>query len=130
MSAQDVETIRGAYAAFNRGDVEAVLGVMDAGVAWTEPGGGKAPAGTFNGPQSVGQEVFAAVSNNFDEFSAEPDEFKDQEDTVVVTGRFKGRAKSGAQLDASFEHVYTMQNGKVARFENKVDREAWAAGWS
>ncbi len=130
MSEQDVQTIREAYAAFNRGDIEAVLAVMDPAVEWKEPGGGNAPAGTFNGPQSVGQQVFAAVPENFDEFGATPEEFKDQGDTIVVAGRFTGKAKSGARLDAGFEHVYEMRNGKVARLENKVDREAWATGWS
>jgi hypothetical protein len=48
----------------------------------------------------------------------------------VVTGRFKGRAKSGAELDTAFEHVYLMKDGKVARMENKVDQDAWTAAWS
>lgn len=130
MSQQDIETIRGAYDAFNSGDIEGVLGIMDANVAWTEPGGGSAPQGTFTGPQSVAQDVFATVPENFDEFAARAEEFKDQGDTVVVSGRFRGKAKSGAVLDASFEHVYEMKGGKVARFENRVDPGAWAAAWS
>lgn len=101
---------------------------MDTDVEWKEPGGGNAPAGTFTGPQSVAQDVFATVPQNFDEFSATAHDFKDQGNMVVVTGRFHGKAKSGADLDASFEHVYEMKGGKVARFENKVDSEAWAAG--
>jgi ketosteroid isomerase-like protein len=54
----------------------------------------------------------------------------DQGDRVVVTGRFRGRAKSGAELDASFEHVYEMKDGRIARLENKVDQEAWTTAWS
>jgi len=34
------------------------------------------------------------------------------------------------ELDAPFEHLNQMKDGKVARFENKVDADAWAAGWS
>jgi hypothetical protein len=33
-------------------------------------------------------------------------------------------------LDAPFEHRNTMRDGKVVRFENKVDQGAWAAAWS
>ena len=70
------------------------------------------------------------MPENFDEFSAEPEDFRDEGDSVVVTGRFKGKAKSGAELDASFEHGFEFRDGKVTRFENKPDAEAWASAWS
>src|SRR5262245_22191714 len=130
MSEEDVETVRGGYDAFNSGNPEGVLERLDAEVVWIEPGGGNAPSGTFNGPQSVGDEVFPPVGQYFDEFTAEPENYDDQGDTIVVTGRFKGKAKSGAELDGAFEHVYEMKDGKIARLENKVDQEAWTAGWS
>jgi uncharacterized protein len=130
MSEQDVETVRGGYEAFNSGDIQGVLDRLDPDVEWIEPGDGNAPSGTFHGPQSVGDDVFSAVPQYFDEFRADPDNFDDQGDRVVVTGRFKGKAKSGADLDASFEHVYDMKEGKIARLENKVDQDAWTAAWS
>ena len=70
------------------------------------------------------------MPENFDEFSVDIDEVEDQGDTVVVKGRFTGKNKSGAVLDAPFEHRNTMRDGKVVRFENKVDHDAWAAAWS
>jgi ketosteroid isomerase-like protein len=130
MSEQDVETIRGGYEDFNSGNPQGVLERLDPDVEWIEPGGGNAPSGTFRGPESVGSDVFSVVPQYFDEFAAEPETYDDQGDRVVVTGRFKGRAKSGAELDASFEHVYDMKDGKIARLENKVDQEAWTAAWS
>ena len=130
MSEQDVETLRGGYEAFNAGDPQGVLDRLAAECEWVEPGGGNAPKGTFTSPQSVGDDVFSAVPQYFDEIRAEPENYDDQGDTIVVTGRFKGKAKSGADLDASFEHVYTMEGGKIKRLENNVDQEAWAAAWS
>src|SRR5436190_20991680 len=109
MSEQDVETIRGGYDAFNSGNPGGVLERLAAEIEWVEPGGGNAPAGTFTDPQSVSEEVLAPVPQYFDEFSAEPENFDDQGDTIVVTGRFKGHAKSGADLDTPFEHVYEMK---------------------
>jgi ketosteroid isomerase-like protein len=44
--------------------------------------------------------------------------------------RFKATNKSGAELDTQAEHTWEIRDGKIARFENKVDREAWAKGWS
>jgi uncharacterized protein len=130
MSEQDVETIRGAYQSFNSGDIDGVLANLDEDVEWVEPGGGNSPSGTFRGPQSVGQDVFAAVPQNFHEFRADPENFDDRGEEIVVTGRFKGKNKSGAELDASFEHVNEVRDGKLVRFENKVDQDAWAQGWS
>lgn len=130
MSEQDVAALRNAYDAFNNGDIDAVIALQDENVEWTEPGGGNAPSGTFKGPDAVRDEVLGSVPQNFDEFRAEAEDFKDEGDRVVVTGRFTGKNKSGAELNASFTHTYEMENGKIVRFNNEVDREAWAAGWS
>jgi uncharacterized protein len=129
MSDQDVQTVKSAYENFNSGNIPAVLESYDDNIEWTEPGGGNAPAGTFRGRDEVAQKVFSTVPENFDEFSADAQEFDDQGDKVVVKGRFKGKNKSGAELDSAFEHTNEMKDGKVARFESKVD-EGWAAGWS
>ena len=130
MSEENVELVRGAYEDFNSGNIPGVLGRLDAEVEWIEPGGGNAPSGTFRGPDSVGQDVFSAVAEHFDEFSAQAEELRDEGDSVIVTGTFKGKAKSGAEMDASFEHRYDVRDGKIVRLENNVDREAWAQGWS
>jgi uncharacterized protein len=130
MAEQDVNTIRGAYEAFDRGDVPAVLGILDAGVEWHEPGGGNSPSGTFNGPDAVASEIFGSIQANFAEYAAEPTDFSDEGDRVVVRGHFTGKNKGGAELDTGFEHVFEMSDGKVVRFENKPDdADAWAAGW-
>jgi ketosteroid isomerase-like protein len=131
MSEQDVQTIGGAYEAFNSGNPQGVLERLAAEIEWVEPGGGNAPSGTFRTPQSVGDDVFSAIPEYFEEFTAQPENFDDQGDRIVVTGRFKGKAKSGAELDAPFEHVYEMKDGEIARLENNVqDQDAWAAAWS
>jgi uncharacterized protein len=130
MSEQDVETVRGAYDAFNSGNIDGVLGRLDENVEWVEPGGGNAPSGTYNGPDAVGSEVFQEIQKYFEEFVCTPEDFQDQGDQIVVTGRFKGKSKSGAELDATFEHDFAMKNGMITRLENKPDQEAWAAAWS
>ena len=40
-------------------------------------GGGRAPQGTFTGPQSVAGDVFSTVPENFEDFRAEVDEWID-----------------------------------------------------
>jgi uncharacterized protein len=130
MSQENVDLVRAAYDDFNSGNVEGVIARLDAEVEWIEPGGGNAPSGTFRGPDSVANEVFAKLPENFDEFSCTVEEARDEGDTVVVTARFKGKNKGGAELDTQAEHVWEVRGGKLARFENKVDQEAWARAWS
>ena len=60
----------------------------------------------------------------------EAEDARDEGDIVVVTARFKGRSQSGAELDTTAEHVWEVRDGKITRFENKVDQEAWSKGWS
>ena len=129
MSQQDVETMRGAYEAFNRGDIPAVLGAFDEQIEWSEPGGGAAPRGTYRGTDRVGGEVFASVPAHFAEFRAEPERFIDAGEHLVVIGCFRGRSKGGQALDAPFAHVWAMRNGKAARFANHVEAGPWAAAW-
>jgi uncharacterized protein len=130
MSQQDVQLVRSAYDAFNRQDIPAVLATYSESIEWTESGGGRAPAGTFRGPQAVAKEVFGLVPVNFKEFRADPELFIDAGQHVVVVGRFRGKANSGATLDAPFVHVQRLQNGKITRFENYVDASLWAEAWA
>ena len=129
MSQQDVQTIREGYEAFNRNDIPDVLGRFDPQIEFSEPGGGRAPKGTFHGPQAVVDKVFSTVPDNFEAFRADAEQFIDAGEHVVVVGRFRGRAKTGVTLDAPFVHVWTMRNGKAARFYNHVEASAWAKAW-
>jgi ketosteroid isomerase-like protein len=130
MSQENVDLVRGGYDDFNSGNVQGVIARLHPEIEWNEPGGGNAPSGTFRGPDSVANEVFATVPENFDEFTCTVEEADDQGDTVVVIARFKGKSKSGAELDAKAEHVWEVRDGQLVRHHNKVDEAAWAKGWS
>lgn len=129
MAQQDVDTMRQAYAAFNRGDIPGVLAAFDQDIEWHEPGGGQSPRGTYHGSQSVADDVFATVPTTFETFQVVPDQFIDAGEHVVVVGRFRGRSKAGQDLDAPFAHVWTMRNGKAVHFSNHPEATSWARGW-
>ena len=129
MSRQDIETMQSAYDAFNRGDIPAVMEVMHPEVQWTEPGGGRSPAGTFSGPESVANDVFAAIPEHFEQFRANPQDWIDAGDRLAVAGHFHGSSKSGGVVDVPFVHLWTMRDGKAASFDNLVDQEPWTQAW-
>jgi uncharacterized protein len=121
--------MRQAYEAFNRGDIPAVMQVMQPEIRWKEPGGGRAPGGTFNGPDSVANDVFATIPDNFEQFRADAEEWIDAADRLAVVGHFHGSSKSGAAVDVPFVHLWTMRDGKADSFENVVDEERWTQAW-
>lgn len=129
MSQQDVSTMRTAYEAFNRADIPAVLTAMDPAIEWHEPGGGRAPGGTFHGSQNVANDVFSTIPPNFEQFQAQADHFIDAADRLVVTGHFRGKSKAGQEMDVPFAHVWTMRGGKATSFHNYVDAATWTKAW-
>jgi uncharacterized protein len=130
MSQENVDLVRGGYDDFNSGNIDGVIARFHEEVEWIEPGGGNSPSGTFRGPESVRNDVFGTVPENFDEFTVTVEEARDEGDTVVVKSHFTGKNKSGAELDAHAEQVWEVRDGKIVRTENKPDQEAWAQGWS
>lgn len=77
----------------------------------------------------MAKDVFASVAENFEEFRAEPEQFIDAGDRVVVVGSFRGRAKGGRTLDAPYAHIWALRGGKAVRFRNHVEAATWAAAW-
>jgi uncharacterized protein len=130
MSQENVDLVRGGYDDFNSGNIDGVIGRLDADVEWIEPGGGNSPSGTFRGPASVANDVFAKVLENFDEFTVTVEEARDEGDTVVIRSRFRGRNKNGSEFDAQAEQIWEVRDGKIVRLDNKPDQEAWARAWS
>ena len=130
MSQQNVQTMRRAYEAFNRQDIPAVLEAFAPDIEWVEPGGGRAPAGTFRGAESVAADVFGLIPQHFAKFGADAAQFIDAgDDDVIVVGRMTGTAKSGGTLDAPFVHVWRMRDGRAAGFRHYVEAAPWAAAW-
>jgi len=114
VSSTDVQTIRSAYEAFARQDIEAVLSALDPEIEWVDsardappPAGG----GTRHGAQTVAAEVFPALAEHWTRFEVQPDRYLDAGDHVVVLGRFSGDADGGGSLDAPFVHVWRMSGG-------------------
>jgi hypothetical protein len=49
----------------------------------------------------------------------------------VISAHFRGKNKSGAELDTKAEHDWQVRDGRIARMENSVaDQDASAKGWT
>ena len=119
-----VKVVSGAYEAFGRGDVPAVVGAMDPGIHWHEAEGNPyRPSGeAWVGPEAVVDNLFMRLAEEWDGFAVHPVSFHDAGDVVVVELRYSGTYKAtGKSIDAQVCHVWTVKNGKLTRFQQYLD---------
>ena len=118
---QITEIIRGVYAAFATGDIPTVLGALAPSAIWIEAEGGPY-GGTFVGPNAVLENVFMKIGGEWDGYTAVPDEFIANDNTVVALGNYSGKYKAtGKSFTAPFVHVWKFQDGKVISFRQHTD---------
>jgi ketosteroid isomerase-like protein len=122
MAKRDIKTLEQAYTAFGKGDVDGVLSAMDSRISWNEPSTLPWGAGRTSGPKAVATKVFAEALKLFPDLKVKPDSFESAGDTVLVRGTFTGTGKGG-KFKAPFAHVWTMRDGKAARFEEFTDTD-------
>ena len=121
----NLDTVHDLYAAFGRGDLATVLGLMDEQIEWNEPE--TVPYGSHVGPQAVAEKVLAQVIADMPDFSATPEQFVDGGgDTIMTVGTYRGTsAKTGRKLDTPFAHVFQFRSGKIASFRTISDTHLW-----
>ena len=121
MSDQNLDLTRAIYAAFAKGDIPYVLGMLTPDGEWTEAKGFPY-TGTYVGPQAVLDGVFMRLGSEWERFTAVPEEFLPSGDTVVVIGTYAGTYKAtGKSFEAAFVHVWRFRDGKVYKFNQHVD---------
>ena len=114
--------VRRFYQALARGDVPAVMSLLDENIAWTEAEGFPYYSGTWHGPQAVLENLLKPLARDWQDFSAKAHEFIAQGDRIVSLGTYSGRfKKTGRSLSAPFAHVWTVRDGKLTRFDMHTD---------
>lgn len=119
-----VKIISDAYEAFGRGDVAAVLGAMDPGVHWHEAENNPyRPSGeAWVGPETIVNELFLKLAEDWDGFAIHPASIHDAGDVVVMEGRYSGtHKKTGNTLDTQVCHIWTLEDGKITKFQQYLD---------
>jgi ketosteroid isomerase-like protein len=114
MSQENVETLRGAYGAFNRGDWDAATGFADPDFELKTAARAVNP-GTYRG-RDAARRFFEDLFEPFDEVVIEPEEFFERDDQVAVFLRVRMRpSDSSAFVENRIGHLWTMREGKVTR---------------
>jgi ketosteroid isomerase-like protein len=114
------EVMRGAYEAFSRGELDAVVDLLHPEVEWVPPTDSVEPH-PLRGRDAVRDYL---APNIFEEQSAEPLELIEEGDRVLVVARVRARARgSGIEIDQVVYHLFTIENGLAVRFSAHIDRE-------
>jgi ketosteroid isomerase-like protein len=116
MSQENIEAVKGALEAMNRGDVEAVLQALDPEIEWhmalQELVGGV--AGVYHGHRGV-REYFRDMDEAFAEVELDYTEFRDLGDRVLATGSFRTRGRySGAVIESPVAALIDVDDDSIA----------------
>ena len=116
----DTDVVRGAYAAFARGDIAGILDALDENVEWSAPAT-LPQGGTFSGKAGV-MKFFESVGAAWESLRVEPEAVGDLGNHLVV-GVIQGSGLLRGAGPASYGavHVFTVSNGKIARFREYTD---------
>jgi hypothetical protein len=116
-----LDTVRGMYSAFARGDVSSVLAALAPEIVWIEAEGFPS-AGTYTTADAVLHKVFMRLAAEWDGFGAVPQEYVCQGQTVVAIGDYSGTCKAtGKAFKAPFAHVWKLREGAVVGFQQFTD---------
>jgi len=120
MSQSSEERIGGLYAAFGRGDVPAVLSMIDEDIEWHTPEN-LPHGGDFRGREAVGR-FFQGLGESWENLEVELDAMISGGDRVVALVRAHGRlTATGEESGYSSAHAWTITDGVPVRFDEYVN---------
>jgi ketosteroid isomerase-like protein len=130
---ENVRTVRQLYACvFGQGDIPGVLRLLTDDVEWWLAGPPEILpwAGTRRGHEQVGR-LLVAFPETLEIQAFEPRTFIAQGETVVVLGRELARVKpTGRLCETEWVMVFTLRDGKIARFRQYHHTAAWVAAYA
>ena len=119
---QNLDVVRSVYAAFGRGDLEAILASLDPEIVWRTPGAPDLPTGGVRQGIPAVREFFGLLMNTFDIAEFQPRDFLAAGDKVVVLGTSReGPKGSGRLVDFRWVHVFTFRNSRIVALEEPAD---------
>jgi ketosteroid isomerase-like protein len=117
-----LQTVRHFYDALGRGDVPAVLGLLDPHIEWTEAERFPYYAGTWHGPDAIVKGLFEPLGRDWSRFEVNPGSFVTEGSETVCFGNYVGtHRRTGRSVTAAFAHHWTVRDGKITRFVQHTD---------
>lgn len=116
-AATKIGVVSSFYDYLGKGDVPAVLGLLDPQVKWTEAEGFPYYSGTWTGPDAVLDNLLKRLAADWDDFAAVARDYLIEGSRIVSFGAYSGTyKKTGKSMRAEFAHVWTVDGGKITSF--------------
>jgi hypothetical protein len=116
---KNANLIEGAYSAFARGDIPAVIDLTADDVVWTSattlPQGGE-----FHGKAGVG-DFFQGIGGAWSDLAVTVETLNESDSQVVTVVNARGTLRSGGASVYGATHVFDMRDGKISRFREYTD---------
>jgi uncharacterized protein len=123
MATDNVEIVRRGYRAFREGGVEGILQFLDPEIEWHMSAAFTHTPRTYHGHDGV-REVFRFFNERIAELGADPHEFIDAGDRVIVPLRMHGRLReTGEPVAYELVQVWTGRNGKAIKLVTYPDTQ-------
>jgi ketosteroid isomerase-like protein len=120
MSQENVEAFKRVIAAWNRGDIDAGLEMLDPAVEVhaVAPAALGGESTIYRGHEGA-RGLFRDVQEAFPQLQIEISEIRDLGERIVAIGHLHGRGKeSGAEVESPIAYVYEFKNGKATRIND------------
>ena len=125
MSQENVELVRSAYEAYNRRDVDGVLGCFDPDIDWHVPDS-LAWGGHVRGLEAIGRFFEGLKPYMGDDHQVAIDELIGAGERVVALVHHRGTAPGGQPYDVPSIMVWTAAGGKLTALYEQLDTLAMA----
>jgi uncharacterized protein len=123
MSQENVEIVRRAFEAFNRGDLDGAVSDAAPDIEYIASGAIPGATGVYRGPE--GFKRFAGwLREEFDDARIEVNDLIEARDQVVASVTNRGRGKrSGAETSWKLWTLWTLRDGEIVRGQGFTSRE-------
>jgi uncharacterized protein len=120
--AQTIAALRAAYAAFNRGDIDAAVESLDPNIQWIEPA--EFPGGGAYHGRAGAKHYLVQSRAAWAEVISEPERFIPAGDRIVVFVHARVRPENSNEWqEVRLADVYTFRNGKAIQMRAFADRQ-------
>jgi ketosteroid isomerase-like protein len=129
-TSQTKQLVMQAYQFYKAHDIKGILSLADENIEWIGPDSDFLPfAGQFHGKDQVAH-FFSMLEQAQDVIEFEPQNFIAEGDKVAVTGTARWAVKTtGLTYDSPWAHIFTLRDGKIARFEQHTHTAAAEAAF-
>src|SRR5262245_792408 len=121
MAEQKLELVREGFEAVTRGDLDAVLAMMDPEIEAYDPP--ELPDSSVHRGREAVRRDWEETFGIFEDFSIDIERYFAAGDEIVLYVRYRGRGRgSNADVELSMAHIWTFRDGKVIRRRQYLDR--------